>query len=338
MMLFLAALPGSLAAAPAGADPPAPLVSTEPAAAIEALRRRVAAAPNDPAAAGLQNEIVKIFNQMGNREDTFPEVARLVDTYGEGSAWARANAADPVALEAAAALGEKALRAAAVGFHNDAKKLRTGAEARRAWALAEQAYEAYLKTFPASKYGYEVRYAYSELLYALKKYDAAYEQYMRVVAIDPGGAHAKFCAESAIFAADEMIRTEAPIREIGGHDPQPLSEWEQRSLAALDQYARMFPDQPKTPNVLYKAAYLLYNRNRFKEASERFHVVIGMNPATEEAEQAANLVLDSFMQAKDWRSLRDSAKAFYDQPGLGSETFKSELHAIYVGASEKLGE
>jgi TolA-binding protein len=228
----------------------------------------------------------------------------------------------------------------AINYHNEAKKLGQGRGAREAYDLAEKAYTVYIQQFPNSKYSYDIRYAFGELLYKLKKYDQAYDQYMTVVKIDTKGKHSRFCAESAIFAADQMIKRE----KAAGRIPKAKTKterldmvpWEQKSLAACDQWAEIFPDDKKTRNVIYKSAYLLYHKNQFKEASDRFRTVIGMNPSSKEAEQAANLILDSFNLVEDWKNLKEVSKAFYDQKGLGRTTFKKSAYNIYERASFKL--
>jgi len=279
--------------------------------------------------------------KMGKKHETVAEIDRLLKTYGKNSAWARTNASTPDALKTAAGYIEKNLRKVAINYHDEAKKLGTGGAARETYALAYKAYSVYLVEFPDSQYSYDVRYAFGELLYKIKKYDEAYSQYMKVVEIDPKGKHSEFCSESAIFAADEMLKRE---KKAGGGAPNPgkatsaieLTEWEGNSLAALDQYSKLFPASDKTKNIIYKSAYLLYNKNHFKDASDRFRVVIGMDPGSKEAEQAANLILDSFALVEDWRNLKDVSKAFYDQDGLGKTKFKQEVFNIYERASFKL--
>ena len=119
-------------------------------------------------------------------------------------------------------------------------------------------------------------------------------------------------------------------------EPVAMSPWEEKELTALDQYAKLFPESKKTKNIIYKSAYLLYNKNLFKEASDRFRVVIGMDPKSKEAMQAANLILDSFTLVEDWTNLKDVSKAFYDQESLGNQAFKKEVYGIYERASFKL--
>ncbi len=308
---------------------------------VQTYRRLIAEDPQSKDAPDYQNEIIGAYMKMGKKQETVAEIDRMLKTYGKNSAWARANASNQDALKAASIYIEKNLRKVAINYHDQAKKLGTGSAARESYALAYKAYSVYLNEFPDSQYSYDVRYAFGELLYKIKKYDEAYSQYMKVVSLDPKGKHSEFCAESAIFAADEMLKRE---KKAGGGSANPgkatesipLTDWETKSLAALDQYAELFENSSKTKNIIYKSAYLLYNKNHFKKASDRFRKVIGMDPASKEAEQAANLILDSFALVEDWSNLKDVSKAFYDQDGLGTASFKKEVYNIYERASFKL--
>ncbi|MCK6506560.1 tetratricopeptide repeat protein [Myxococcota bacterium] len=309
--------------------------------AISTYRRLIAENPNGKLAPEYQNEIILCYQKMGRKQETMGEIDRLLKTYGKNSPWSRQNAANPDAVKSANEYIEKNLRTVAINYHTEAKKLGAGAAAREAYELAEQAYSVYLENFPEEKNAYEMRYAYGELLYKTKKYDQAYDQYMKVVQMDPKGQRSEFCAESAIFAAEEVIKVEKKEGKIQTADGKstaelPMSDWENKLLAACDQYTQHFKDNSKARNVIYKSAYLLYNKNRFKDASDRFRIVIGMDPQSKEAEQAANLILDSFNLVQDWANLKEVSKAFYDQQGLGSKAFKDEVYNVYERASFKL--
>ncbi len=309
--------------------------------AISTYRKLIAENPNGRLAPEYQNEIILCYQKMGKKQETMGEIDRLLKTYGKQSSWSRQNASNPDALKGANEYIEKNLRTVAINYHNEAKKLGAGAAARESYDLAEQAYSVYLENFPEEKNAYEMRYAYGELLYKTKKFDQAYDQYMKVVAMDPKGQHSEFCAESAIFAAEEVIKVEKKEGKVQSADGKstaelPMTDWENKLLAACDQYTQYFKDNKKARNVIYKSAYLLYGKNRFKDASDRFRIVIGMDPQSKEAEQAANLILDSFNLVQDWNNLKEVSKAFYDQEGLGSKAFKTEVYNVYERASFKL--
>ena len=306
---------------------------------IQTYRRLIAEDPQSKNAPEYQNEIIQAYQKIGKKHETLQEIDRLLKTYGKNSSWARANASNHEALANASHHIEKNLRTVSTNYHNEAKKLGTGRAAKETYALAYTAYKVYLNEFPDSKYSYDVRYAFGELLYSINKYDEAYTQYMKVVSIDEKGKHSEFCSESAIFAAKKMVKktgNSSSSPNPGDTGSIALSEWEQNLLTALDQYSRLFPESKKTKNIIYESAYLLYNKNHFKDASDRFRIVIAMDPQSKEAEQAANLILDSFTLVEDWSNLKDVSKAFYDQDGLGSSQFKKDVYGIYERASFKL--
>lgn len=311
--------------------------------AIQTYRRLINENPQSPDNPDYQAEIIKAYKKIGNKEETLQEVDRLLKQYGKQSAWARANASNQDAVKAAESSIEKNLRAVAVDYHNEARKLGSGADAKQTYGLAETAYGVYLENFPSSSHAYEVRYAYGELKYKLKKFDEAYTEYMKVVQIDPKGKHSRFCAESAIFAAEELIKADggAEMNKSSGKvdkdvKPQDLTTNEQKLIDACAQFAKLYPGTGKTKNAIYKSGYLLYNKYRFAEAAEQFNLVIKMDPKSKEAEQAANLILDSFAIKEDYAELKKNAKFYHEQEGLGSTAFKKQVYDIYQRASFQL--
>lgn len=310
---------------------------------IETYRRLILEDTNNKENPSYQVDIIDAYSKLGDKQKTLAEVDRLLKDYGANSGWQRANAANPTAIADANAAIEKNLRKLAVDYHNEARKLETSRHpsAKEVYELARQAYNTYLQNFPTNENAYDVRYAYGELLYKLKDFSGAFEQYMAVVKMDPKGKHSKFCAESAIFAAEEQVKLEGGGKEgnvkVGEkHDPIPLTEWEQRLIDSCKQYAQLFPEDKKVIGVIFKSAYMLYNKYQFTAAAEQFNAVINMNPGSKQAEQAANLILDTFVLEKNWSELKKNAKFYYDMKGLGSSSFKSDVYGIYENASFKL--
>ncbi len=313
---------------------------------IEMYRRLILDAPTSKDNPEYQAEIISAYKKMGQREKVLEEINRLRTDYGSNSAWARANAADPQAIAEAQSKIEGQLRGIAVDYHNTARQYEKSRhpDAPKVYELARQAYATYLDLFPSNEHTYDVRYAYGELLYKLKDYEGAYTQYMAVVALDPNGKHSKFCAESAVFAAEEQIKREGGAdgsgkviaRATDVTEPQPLTLWEQRFVDACNQYATLYQGDKRVKDMIYKSAYLLYNKYRFDDAAKQFQVVIAMDPTSKEAELAANLILDALVVRKQYDTLRSTSKAFYDQPGLGTAQFKKDVYEIYQNSSFKL--
>ncbi len=314
--------------------------------AVDTYRRLILEDPNGVKCPEHQGEIINAYRKMGAKDRTLEEIQRLLRDYGKQSAWARANASNPTAVAEAMRKVEENLRRAAIDYHNDAKQLEKGRhkDASGTYDLARQAYASYLVEFATDEHAYDVRYAYGELLYHLKDFKGAFEQYMKVVDTNPTGKYSKFCAESAIFAAEEQVKlegganagTKVTVTSKEKKEPIALTEWETRFVDACKKYSDLFPGDPKVRGVIYKSAYLLYNKYRFEDAASQFRAVIQMEPTSKDAETAAELILDSFVVREDWKNLKENSKFFYDQEGLGSATFKKETYNVYERSSFKL--
>ena len=314
--------------------------------AIETYRRLILDNPQHADNPGYQLEIVQSYRKLGQKDQVVAEVNRLLADYGTKSSWAQANVSNPTAVADANKKIEGELRRTAVDYHNEAKTLEKSRNVAAAptYELARQSYATYLANYPTDEHAYDVHYAYGELLYHLKDFAGAYGEYMSVVAINPTGQHSKFCAESAIFAAEEQVNLEGGGKANGTvtvsakqmQEPIALTPWEQRMVDACKKYAELYPTEKKNQNIIYKSAYLLYNKYRFEEAAAQFNAVIAMNPGSDSAEQAANLILDSFVIRQDYANLKQNAKFYYDQQGLGSQKFKNDVYKVYQNASFKL--
>lgn len=312
---------------------------------VETYRRLINEAPQHRENPGYQEEIINAYRKMGDQERVLEEIRRLRTEYGRTSAWWRANASDPDAQKDADGTIEKALRFTATDFNEQARKLEKAKhpDARKMFESSVQAYLVYMEDYTDHANAYNVHYDFAELLWKLKRYDDAYGEYMKVVALDPKGQHSRFCAESAIFAAEEMVKKEGGgdiqmKREKVSKDVQPidLTAWEQNLVDACKRYAELYPGDKKVEIATYKSAFLLYSRYHFTEAAEQFRTVIARWPNTSNAEFSAHLILDALTIKEEWASLRDTSKAFWQQEGLGSKKFKGEMYDIYSKSAFKV--
>ena len=317
--------------------------------AVEMYRRLILDQPTAKDNPEYQVEIISAYKKMGQREKVLEEINRLRTDYGPESAWTRSNAANDLAVADAQEKIEFQLRNIAVDYHNTARQYEKSRhpEATKVYELAHNAYDTYLQIFPTNEHSYDVRYAFGELLYKQKDYKRAFEQYMAVVDLDPKGKHSKFCAEAAVFSAEEQVKLEGGAAASGkittgkitkDVEAQALTEWEQRFVDSALRYAELYPEEKKVKDMIYKSAYLLYNKYRFDDASRQFQAVIAMDPRSREAEYGAQLILDALVVKESWEGLRSTAKVFYDQEGLGSAAFKKDAYTIYRNSTFKLVE
>ena len=303
--------------------------------AVEVLTMLGHKLPLDPAAPGWQAQVAEVLHQDGRGDEAMEALERLMRDYGPSSAWVRANAADGDVLREAEDLSEATLRRLALGWHQQAIKLRRSRAPAARWALA--GYRAWLQRFEDRPEAHELRYAYAELLYQAGQHDEAWLQYREVVIRDPDGARSLFCAESAVYVADAQVgKTTQASTAPPGTKPLALSEWEQRLVASVDGFLELQPEGERSLSFATKAAWLLYHRNHFAPAADRFTAVIAMDPGSEEAEIAANLILDSLALVGETAKLAETAEAFLQHPGLGRPGFDETLRGVHERARFQL--
>ncbi len=305
-------------------------------------------APDNPE---YQDEIIKSFWQRDRFEQANEELDYMMETFGHNSRWAQANADNAAALEEADNIIEKNLRKAAVDSYQQAIKRKS----KELLVLSEIEYKKYLDYFPDSKHSYEMRFWYGEVLYKLKKYDLAVEQYEVTVATDPNGKYLKDAASNTIFGIEKYIgkkkkewdkaakaqraAMEKETDPLKKYAPLELNEWEKRLIGACDTYAKVLPNEENTYQVLYKAAYLLDDRNHFKEANQRYLEIIRAKPKSDTAQFAIHRMLLTYEAIEDWANLNKVAREFYTNDEVGkTEKFKKELFTIYQNATVKLAE
>ena len=305
--------------------------------AIDTFRRLIAESPNHPENPVYQKSIVDAYKKVGAKDRVIDELRRLREDYGRSSAWAKANASNPDAISDADGKIEVALKTTATDFNKEARDLQKAKHPRmkEAFDLAVSAYQVYLQDYDKDKRSYELHWDFAELLYELKRYEESYDQYLRVVDLDPKGEHSRDAAESAIFASEQKVGTiEAKSVKVDKTvQPIPLTEWEQRLIASCKRYADLYPGDSKIEAVTYKSAFLLYQRFHFSEAAEQFRSVIARWPNSKNAEFSAKLILGALEIREDWPAMRDTSKSFWQTKELGTDAFRQEMYTIYRKAS-----
>ena len=262
---------------------------------ITTYRKLIAENADSPYAPNYQNEIINAYQRMNERANRMR--FKNCQNYGKNSTWAAKNLRTLMLF-----VKRKTLWRCTVAYSSlqqRSEKLGAGKQAQSTYLLAKKL-SSYLQEFPNGKNSYDMEYAFAELIYNLaekvvlmqkqrKYFTEAYASYMKVVATDAKGKYSEFCAEAAIFAADELIGYDKKKGLVKSRkkdtdiDPIEMSPWESKKLEALDQYAKLYPNNKNTINHLYTSARLLFDKNLLDEASSRFRTVISMNPKSKQA-------------------------------------------------------
>lgn len=293
--------------------------------------------PNNTRNPLFQGKIVDLVSRSQDKTRTIRETRQLVTLYKKGKAHvanlvgksepeekAREN------IREAETLAETTIRRLGQLWNREAKKLRQ----KKTYEHAKIMYEDYLKLFPETKYAYEMRFQLADLYYKLEKFDDAAKAYEATVeaALRKDKPQKKYLVESA---TDGILAIEEHIKDLRVKKPKPadkpikLHPQKERLLKACDRYVELVPPDKaeKLVSVKFKAGKILYDYSHYDAAVKRFDHIVHQHPVAEQAEFAANLVIDVYNLRKDWEKLYATAAAYkkIDKLMEGREQLQRDL-------------
>ncbi len=290
-----------------------------------------------------QGKVVDLVSRSGDKPRVIRECRRLVDAYNrvtdvvskmpagdEATAKAKAN------VEDARVLAESTVRRLAQLWNREAIKTRQPKTREYALVL----YEDYLKLFPTETFAYEMRFQLGDMYYKLERFDDAAQAYRATVEADPKGKYVVEAAEDHVRAVEEHLKDLRLKRPKPGKDKLEIHPQRVRLIEACDMYARAVPADKasKLVGIKFKAAKVYYDHNHFDEALGRFDAIVGAHPDQDEAEYAANLVIDIFNLREDWKQVYEASARYRKNEKLlsGRKKLSDDLNKFGQYAKFKL--
>jgi TolA-binding protein len=281
---------------------------------------------NSPRLCEWQSKVLRNSLSLPNHDKALvtQELERL------GLVYERAAPTKREQLDECRASFHDAARELALVWHREAQKTQDLAT----FDLAERAYRLFLARFADDKQAYEMRFYRGELLWVLRRWKDAAEQYTEVVAMQPGGKYQRESAYAAVLAWQNALvggdeserRAEADrARDRGGLGeagvcgkvtPRPVPENQQKMIAAFHAYVKAVPDAPEIPVMLYREAYIYYDHDQLDRAEPLFLAVVQKYPKHELALFSANLYLDALNIECKSKEVLAWTRKFLDAPEL----------------------
>jgi len=247
--------------------------------------------------------IAEAFERAGMIDKALAERRQIATSCGPGSSWARKHSDKPEAMADAKRIAEESLRYVALYRHKQAQAERS----KKAYQASALAYREYLEKFPDSPAGPKMHFYLGEVLFKLKRYAKAAEHYIRASKnLTDKGVRIE-AAYAAVLSFDKLRKKfgsgdEPPAKQ------QELSNPERGFVRAVDEFARLAPEDKKVPQLRFEQGQTFYYRGRYKQAAQQFLALVQNHPQDEYAEPAADLALDCFSRTRDWKNLENRAR------------------------------
>jgi tetratricopeptide (TPR) repeat protein len=222
------------------------------------------------------------------------------------------------------------LREMATIWHREAQKTQNDAT----YALAGDAYRAYLDSFPRESDRYMMNFYYAELQFKLGHWEEAFESYTKVVKMKRRGKYLKEAAYGAVISLQNALNLDEDPGNIGrkakekGLKKRPIPPRQLKLLAALDTYVKHVTSSEELVPIKYRRARIYYDNNHFRKAARLFAAIAKKHSSHPLAVYSANLLLDSLNASNRYIELEEWIDRFLSNPELAKGEFLRQLKKL----------
>ena len=312
------------------------LVQTEYERAVETYKFLIDLKPDSLNAAKYQRKIVEAWVDALDLDTATEELEHLVEVYGPGSDWAKANKDRPEPLARSMQLTERLVRETATNFHAEAQQREKASKQIDAalYSRASAAYAFYLTRYGKNKNAARVRYLRAEILYwKLEKWEEAGDEYLAVGKTAPVGE----LHEDALLKAIQAFENARPPND-ATNGKRELLPVDRKFAEAIDLYATLFESSPQMVNLIYRNGLLFYDYGDYDEAIKRFGLIVTKYPDHDDAGPAGDRILKALVQGEDYENIEDWARKLKTAKTFQSKDQQERLDRLIVESIGKSGE
>lgn len=271
--------------------------------AVEAYRATLELYPLAQEAPWIQEKIVNCYaTNLRDFERAYDEKSVLFERYRAGSEWAAANPDSILRAEADVVI-EKYY------FENIGETIGRALKASdpALYARAVQMSRDYLQFFPQGPNAYTVNFNMAVILdQNVQEPEQAYVEYLKVSRDYPDDRHRQESAVNAAVIAQRLMAQQAiPGDSLVG---RPISESEQKYIAAVDNYLNLFPKGEEAEVFLLNAGSIYFNHSLYPDSRKYYEKLLADFPGGSRRGDAFRFVMNGFFAEKNYAEAERVAK------------------------------
>lgn len=304
------------------------------------FKKLIALNPMSPKAFDYQYQIVSSYANLLNNQVFKQEMYDLIRGYGSQSKWFKVNEGNAQVIENSQKVSESFLRAYILHHHQSAQN----SKGRISQEMTVEGYKLYLNEFVKSPNYPDMMFYYGELLYDLKRYSEAAEQYAWVAKNAPKGKYGAKASMNMILGLEKDLPSEEEMqkRVNKSTEKMELDSRVKKFVESGEWYLTTFPKGDKNLELRFRMARLYYLSNHFEQAEKHFKIIAKEYPRSKQAEYSTNLLLDIYNLKKDYAGLEKAASdILQNSDGIDSASVnevKSVLEKAAFKAAQDLEE
>lgn len=257
------------------------------------FKQLIAQSPDSNKAAKYQYQIVQDYLNVNNLKKFKLELLVWIDQFGPESSWAREKSGNRALLDETFKLQETTLRNQTLRLHQTAVNVKT----KYTRKVAADSYQLYLQHFNDRKQAVEMRFFYAELLYDMKLYEKAADNYRWISQNAPQSKYYEKAVINNILSLEKKLPSDQKMQAQRAKAKGkllliPYTSAEKKFVEASKFYMSKFPNGAKAAEIEKRLGALYYAHNDLDSALGVFRGIIRKRPSSKDAPLAAEYILD----------------------------------------------
>lgn len=213
------------------------------------------------------------------------------------------------------------------------------AHRRKGYRSAITLYGAYLDAFGKTKGAAKAYFWRAEAMMAMQQTQAAAEDYQRSFQRDPKSPLAASAAYNTAVIYTKLAQrafSRSPYLEDDDDKPKKTPLPITRMLRACEAFAKAFPKDARTPRVLFAQAQMNQQIQRTKAARQLYFQVAQRYPKKPISRQAAQALLQTAKQERNWNALSRWSWKLSQLPGWKGQSISTQMADIWFSIELQL--
>lgn len=299
----------------------------------DVFRYLISRDPNSRKAFEYQYQIVQNYFFAKNSPEFKAELYKWISGYNPRSSWYALHKSDQAFIIKSNQLREQTLRNYVLQQHQTAQNSRAAFSQQN----ADEGYKLYFQEFGNSRAAPDMHFFYGELLYDMKRYADAANEYTVVVVKTPTSPYAEKASQNIILALEKTLPADEELQKRTGNSlsPVPLDKETEKFIKTANWYLQKYPNSDRAAEIKFRVGRLYYLTNNFDPAEKQFREIVQQHPKTKYSEYSANLLLDIYNLKKDYAGLEKMGSELLADGAIANTQLRQDIRGVMEKASFK---
>lgn len=258
------------------------------------------------------DNLIEAYARVGKSDTVLKLRDKLLEYFGDKSSWRKNNDNNIMAIINANKVIEKNIIASALYYQEEGDK--TGFY--NYYIKAGLLYNEFLNKYYTSYLAVGARHNYAQILFNLRQYEDAVEEFNRVIVLDKENTYIDTSSYYIVLSRQNILkRVDAKylsnelsaIKDKNGKlvPPIKLSTYEQFLIESADEYEKNNPKGTKSPTIWYLKAEVFFRNNNFDEARKYYQKIIANFPKERIAIDSIKNIIASYNFEENYTAVQE---------------------------------